>query len=216
MPGPLNLFALICALIALLFLFSAFRALRRWRVIRLATHLSAALVLLSAALLVGGFAVATRGYQALTREDVVAVVRTTPTGTQQFTARIQTPDGRERAFVIAGDEVYVDAHILKWKPIANFLGLHTTYELDRIAGRYREVKDEQNALRTVFSLAQDKSIDLFNLRQRYALLAPLLDAEYGSATFVSANEPQTYEILISTTGLLARQRIEGKPAIKTQ
>lgn len=216
MPGPLNLFALICALLALLFLFSAFRALRRWRVIRLMTHLSVALVLLSAASLLGGIAVATRGYQALTREDVVAVVRTTPTGTQQFTARVQTPDGRERAFVIAGDEVYLDAHILKWKPIANFLGLHTAYELDRIAGRYREVRDEQSAPRTVFSLAQDKSIDLFNLRQRYVLLAPLVDAEYGSATFVSANAPQTYEILISATGLLARQRIENTPTTERQ
>ena len=42
-------------------------------------------------------------------------------------------------------------------------------------------------MRTVHSLAPDTPIDLFDLRRRYAFLAPLLDAEYGSATFVAVN-----------------------------
>ena len=112
---------------------------------------------------------------------------------------------------LAGDEIYVDAHILKWKPIANLLGLHTAYELDRIAGRYHSLKDEQVSPRTVHSLGTDKPIDLFNLRRRYVFLAPLLDADYGSASFVPVTQPAEFDVMISTTGVLIRER---KPVIR--
>ena len=35
-----------------------------------------------------------------------------------------------------GDQVLVDARILKWHYIGNVLGLHTQYELDRLTGRF--------------------------------------------------------------------------------
>ena len=112
-----------------------------------------------------------------------------PTGPQKFSATVRYPDLREVKFELAGDEVYVDAQILKWKPIANMVGLHTAYELDRIAGRYRSIEHERSAPRTIFPLSRDKPLDLFDLRQRYTFLAPLLDAEYGSATYVACHAP---------------------------
>jgi hypothetical protein len=108
-------------------------------------------------------------------------------------------------YAIAGDEIYVDAHILKWSPHANWLGLHTAYELDRIAGRYHGVKDEQTAERTVHALSRDRVVDLYSLRRRHAFLAPLLDAQYGSATFVPVTRPAELELRVSTTGLLLRE-----------
>ena len=39
--------------------------------------------------------------------------------------------------------------------------------------------------------------------------APLLDAEYGSGTFQSADRPGTFEVRVSTTGLLIRPRDQG-------
>ena len=91
------------------------------------------------------------------------------------------------------------------------LGLHTGYELARVAGRYRALDQERSAPRTVYSLGQDKPVDLFGLRQRYAFLAPLLDAEYGSATFVPVKQRAELELRVSTTGLLIR---ETKPVPK--
>ena len=108
-------------------------------------------------------------------------------------------------FSLSGDELYVDAHILKWKPIANYFGLHTSYELDRVAGRYKKVEDEKTKARTVFSLSQKKPVDMFALRRRFLLLRPLLDAEYGSATFIAANKAAEFEVRVSTTGLLIRK-----------
>jgi len=118
---------------------------------------------------------------------------------------VRLAGGREARFVLAGDEIYVDAHILKWTPAANLLGLHTVYELDRIAGRYRAIEQERAATRTVYALGAAQPIDLFELRRRHAWLAPLFDAEYGSATFVPVNDAVELELRVSTSGLLIRE-----------
>lgn len=159
--------------------------------------------------LVSGLAVTVlvgmRGYSALTREETAAWIRTVSAGEKEFVAHFRLPDGRVEVFEIAGDELYVDAHILKWKSVANLFGLHTAYELDRVAGRYSELDDERNAERTVYSLAPTRSLDLFYLRRASELLAPLVDAEYGSASFVAARDTALWELRVSTSGLLLRQ-----------
>ncbi|MEJ2174311.1 MAG: hypothetical protein P8Y76_05240 [bacterium] len=145
------------------------------------------------------------GYSALTQEVVAARITVTPRGEQRFDAHVRFAGGREARYSLAGDEIYVDAHILKWTPAANLLGLHTAYELDRIAGRYRRIEEERSALRTVHALGTARPVDLFELRRRHAWLAPLFDAEYGSATFVPADQPAELELRVSTSGLLIRE-----------
>ena len=179
-------------------------ALVRARPLRFALRTLSGLLLLSLGALAGTIAVGTQGYRALTREDLAARLTVRPAGPQRFAVTVRFPDDRQVAFDLAGDEIYVDAHILKWKPIANVLGLHTAYELDRVAGRYQGIEQERSAVRTVYSLSQTKPVDLFRLRQRYAFLGTLLDAEYGSATFVSVTRPAELELRVSTTGLLMR------------
>jgi hypothetical protein len=104
----------------------------------------------------------------------------------------------------------MDAHIIKWKPIASVLGLHTAYQLDRIAGRYRQIEQERHGVRTVHSLAPDSPIDLFELRRRFGFLEPFYDAEYGSGTFVAVSKPAELEVRLSTTGLLIREAAQEK------
>ena len=168
--------------------------------------LLAAALCLSVGILCGAISVGVRGYRALTQEVVAATIKTEPTGPQRFRATVILSDSSLHMFELAGDAVYVDAHVLKWRPIGNLLGLTTAYELDRIAGRYQRLSDEQNAQRTVYSLATEKPFNAFDLARRYVFLRPLLDAEYGSATFINAGTPggATYEVRVSTTGLLVR------------
>lgn len=203
--GLLTLLAVLCGLAGILLFVAGIRALSRRRPLRFTIDTMLGLLLLLTGVLLTTLGVATRGYQALTREVPAARVSVLPTGPQRFQARFRLPDGQERNFDLLGDQIYVDARILKWKPIANLLGLHTAYELDRVAGRYVELAQEQSRPRTVFSLAQDTPLNLFHLRQRFAMLAPLLDVEYGSATFVLADRPALFEIRVSTTGLLIRE-----------
>ena len=201
---PLAIAALVVGALGALFLLGAIIALFRARALGFAMRLLAAMALLALGALFGAIAIGTQGYRALTREDLAARIVVQPTGAQRFSATVRFADGREASYELAGDEIYVDAHILKWRPLANVLGLHTAYELGRLAGRYRELGEERRAPRTVYSLGTERPLDLFSLRQRHAFLAPLVDAQYGSATFVPVTERAELEVRVSTTGLLMR------------
>jgi hypothetical protein len=195
--SPLVIAAIGCGAFGAILVIAGVVALFRWRPMRFIFRTLIGLLLLALGALAGGIAIGIQGYQALTREEVAARISVRPAAPQKFTATLRYPDGRSQVFDLAGDEIYVDAHILKWKPIANLIGLHTAYELDRVAGRYQAIEQERSAPRTIY-----------RLRERYPFLAPLYDAQYGSATFVQVTEPTELEVRVSTSGLLMR---EAKP-----
>jgi hypothetical protein len=201
----ITILAGVLAILGTALLFFAFSRIRRSKYIAATVSVLLGLLLLTSASLVVILLVSIQGYHALTREETAATVRIVPAGPQKFLAIITCADGKEQRHVLNGDQFYIDAQVLKWKPLASMLGLHTAYELDRIAGRYLLLEDELNKPRTLHSLKGAKVLDLFTLRQRYAVLAPLVDAEYGSATFTGAAEG-VYEVKVSTTGLLVRPR----------
>ena len=166
----------------------------------------AGLLFLALAGLAAAISVGLREYHALTLEVLAATVTTEPLGPQHFRATILLPDKRLAMYDLAGDALYMDAHILKWHPWVNLLGLHTSYELDRVAGRYNTVSDERGKPHTAFELARPAWpawIDLFWIARSH-VLGPLVDAEYGSAAFVTGARPARYEVRVSTTGLLMR------------
>jgi len=173
-------------------------------ILRFTLRALAGLLFVSLVALAGTIALGLQGYRALTREVVAAHLSVRPTGPQRFAASFRFADGRQATYEVAGDEIYVDARILKWKPIVNVLGLHTAYELDRVAGRYRDIEQERSAPRTIYALGLDRPVDLFGLRRRYAFLEPLLDAQYGSASFVPVTQPAELDLRVSTSGLLIR------------
>ncbi|HZI23369.1 MAG TPA: hypothetical protein VFD76_12655 [Gemmatimonadales bacterium] len=169
------------------------------------------LLLVALAALAGAITVGLREYDALTLEVPAATVRTEPLGPHRFRATITLlPDKRLAMYELAGDAFYMDAHILKWHPWVNLLGLHTSYELDRVAGRYNSATDERTQPRTAYDLSRPPLVDLFWIAKR-GLLGPLVDAEYGSAAFVAGTAPADYEVRVSTTGLLMRPILHSTP-----
>jgi hypothetical protein len=205
MPNLLMLLIIGCGLLSLLFFIATFMAIRKKKLLSFTIRLLVALLCLALAALFGTITVATKGYLALTHEETAAIVKTEPLGEKFFIAHFKFPDGHEDSYRLAGDSLYIDAHILKWKPIVNILGLHTVYELDRVSGRYTDIQEELTAPRTMFLVSQKKPLNMFNLRQKYSFLEPLLDAEYGSAAFIKLEKPAKFEIKVSTTGLLIRE-----------
>lgn len=193
------------ALVALLFVSLGVVGVRKRRWIGATMGGLLGSLALTLALVLACAAVVTQGYRALTREDVAATVTTEPIADQKFRATVVLPDGRREAFEIAGEAFYVDAHIVKWHPVANLLGLHTAYQLDRVAGRYEDIDHERTRPRTVYALAPQRPLDIYRITRRYRALAPIVDAEYGSATFVSGREAATFEVRVTTSGLLARR-----------
>ena len=205
LSNPQIILAVLFAFLGLIFLIITVVGIKKRKLFAPATSFVTALLMLSLSALFGTISIAIQGYHALTREELAATVKVEPTGEQKFNARFLMPDGSVEIFSLAGDQLYVDAHILKWKPLANIFGLHTSYELDRVAGRYASLNDETTKVHTVYSLSRDKPLNMFNLRQRFAMLNPLLDAEYGSATFINSNSAEEFRVMVSTTGLLIRK-----------
>jgi hypothetical protein len=193
------------AALAVTLLGFAVRAYRRRRWVGTAGRATTGALFASLSALAATLSVSTQGYRALTSEEVAMTITTVPTGPHAFEAYVEFPDGRDTTLAVRGDQVLVDARILKWRYVANLIGLHTQYELDRLTGRYVDIEDERTLGRTVHSLRTEKPADLYDLLQRYSLLGLLVDAEYGSATYLDVREPARLEVSVSTTGLLVRE-----------
>lgn len=194
------------AVLSVPFLVATRRSVRRRRIASSGFHLVTGLLMLATSALLGTLGFSVQGYRALTHEVLAATADVQPVGSRRFQATVTFPDGRRVQHDIAGDQLLVDAQILKWKPWANMLGLHTAYQLARVGGRYVRVEDERRLPHTVFPLSRPArlGLDLFDLRHRYAPLASVVDAEYGSGTFAPADRRARYDILVSTSGLLIR------------
>src|SRR5206468_1642450 len=107
------------------------------------------------------------------------------------------------AFALVGAVFVVTALVAVRR--RRLVGLHTAYQLDRVGGRYDRLQDEQTRPRRVFPLSPPNPVDMFQLARFLARFGPVVDAEYGSATFVSARQPTELELRVSTSGLLFRR-----------
>lgn len=199
-----NALAIILILLAVFNLFSGFKALRRVEPINSIAHLT-----ISISFFAVGFGcllgfMTLKGYQAFTHEALAAKVTITPIEDSRFLAKFEFNDGSTEQYTVEGDELYVDAQILKWRPLANFIGLHTSYQLARVGGRYYSIEDERNKPRSLFALTEENELDLFKVRKKFSHLSFLVDAEYGSASFIAAKGGH-YLLLVSTSGLLFKK-----------
>src|SRR5213593_3087073 len=218
MPEPLVFVIAAFALLSVVLLVTALAAVQRQRWMGTSLALVLAVLCLALAALAATVSVAMQGYRALTREVVAATVVTRPSGPERFVATFTFPDGRRELYELTGNALYVDAHIVKWHPRANILGLYTAYQLDRVSGRYDRLEDEQTKPRRIFSLSRPTPVDMFQVARSLAFLrrwGRVVDAEYGSATFIATREPTQLELRVSTSGLLFRpagQTLQGASA----
>jgi hypothetical protein len=195
-------------LLALVLLNYAGKAFRNKHLGGGVVRLVIALLFLSIGLLAAVLGLSVQGFRTLISEQLAATVEVKQLDEQRFQATFTFPDGEVKTFELAGDEFSVEAKIVKWHPWANFIGLQTAYELDRVSGRYTLLDDEQTQPRTVYSLGRTQVVNLFSLSQSLLGLSTLIDAQYGSSTFTPANDESRYEVRVSTTGLLVREVTE--------
>ena len=196
--------ALLFAALALASLALGIYAFRRKKVLGGTTGTLIGLLFVALGALSATLSVATRGFQALTREEVAAVLETRPTGERALQAVVHFPDGDQRVFRLRGSRRQTVHGEHPRHRRRDVLGLHTAYELDRIGGRYLELEAERDSARTVFSLAEDRPVQIGRLLERFPFLERVVDAEYGSATYVEVDRPRTLEVRVSTSGLLIR------------
>lgn len=143
-------------------------------------------------------------YHRLTLEQPIATLTFAQLEPQRFRAHLDPATGAAREYEIAGDQWQLDARVLKWTGLGVLLGLDAGYRLDRLSGRYAEVQAAINGVRTVYDLSPEQGLDLWALARRYPDWLPLVDASYGSATYLPMADGARYVVTLSQTGLLAR------------
>lgn len=204
--------ALAFALLALLMFASGVRKLRHRHVLGGCTRCVGAMLPLAVAVALALVASNLYTYARLTEEQPVVTLSFEQVGPKRFRAHITAPSGRGATFEIAGDEWQLDARVLKWHGWANLAGLDALYRLERLSGRYRTVDEELSGARTVESLAGDRGLDIWSLAYHYPSWVPMVDAKYGSATYLPMADGAAFEVRLTQSGLIARPANEAARA----
>jgi len=191
-------------LLALYFVVSSFRQLRRGRVLRAGGAMAGCVT--TAAVGGLGIVVATSylSYSRLVSEQDVGMIEFMAVADNTFEARLMIEGERDRIMTLNGDEWQLDARVVSWTAPATVLGLDPIYKLERLSGRYTDIRDEQTRERSVHALSEVDTLDVWQLAQQFPKLLPGVDAYYGTATYLPMADGARYSLSMSRDALIAR------------
>ena len=164
---------------------------------------TAGLALIAGAVYFSLFALNLFSYHQLTREKPVATVSFKEVSPQVFSATVTQPDGSSDQYELRGDLWQLDARIIKWKGLFALFGFAPGYQLDRISGRYLSLEDELSRERTVYQV-HNPSIGFDIWKSAHDGWSLMVDASYGSATYLPMSDGAIFEVTLSNTGLVGR------------
>lgn len=157
---------------------------------------------------VGLLAIDLRSYKPMQthRDSPIATVSFEKLGNQHYRAiYVPTDASPTQQFDLQGDQWQLDARILRWRGLLRTIGGKPGYRLDRISGRYLSLEDDRFRERTTYSLGPESSgLDFWAWVERQQNRVPWVAASYSSATFMPMAEGALFEILLSTSGLIAK------------
>jgi len=173
------------------------------------------LFVFSSSALVISIAINLRTYSALTAEIPIATLYFKQKKEQQYLVKIHYPNQkRPEQFELEGDEWQMDARMVKWKPLEVIFGSQTIFRLERISGRFYDIKRERET-KTIYPLTPDNGLKVWDTLQQVPKDLSGVDAVYGSAVYLPMTDQGAYTILMGLTGLIARPlNAEATQAIK--
>jgi hypothetical protein len=107
----------------------------------------------------------------------------------------------EQTYIVNGDEWMLQSDIIKFPTWLNIVGLHSGYKLTRLEGRYDDPNLESSSKHVVVQLNGGDDT-FFQTVQEQAWTSPIVQAAYGSSTFLRP-DGKTYDVFVSQTGLYA-------------
>ena len=198
-------------------LYLGFRLLRRfgWFFAWLRGTVGICFVLL--AIVIAALAYDLSNYSELLDERPIASLSFQKLDEQKYLATVSYYiDQKPADFEVYGDQWQVDARIVRWTGALGALGAKPGFRLDRLSGRYFALEDERSKPRSVHSLAEPATvIDVWKVLQENGNFFPLIDAIYGSATYLPMADLATYQLSLSHNGLTAHPSNEiAKSAVQ--
>jgi len=166
---------------------------------------SVGLLLAGVAIVVALAAWDLHGYQALSAEQPLGTLAFKALGAQHFAVNLVDRAGKERHFELQGDMWQLDARVLKWMTPLARIGFQPGYRIDRLSGRYLSLEDEQSQPHTVIGLREDTPVfDTWFWLHRVNRYFSLIDATYGSATYLPMADGALFSVNMGGSGLVAR------------
>ena len=144
-------------------------------------------------------------YKQLGKEQSIATLSFNRKGAELYQVSLVDSSGVEQIYELNGDLWQLDARIIKWNRSLAGLGLTPGYRLDRLSGRYFSLEKEQNEKHSVYQLGQSQSVlDIWSWLREYGRSLSVIDATYGSATYLPMEDGALFSVSLTGTGLIAR------------
>jgi hypothetical protein len=145
-------------------------------------------------------------FHRLTDESPIAELRFMKTGSQEYEATIVSGDFcHPEKHLLYGDQWRLDAQFLKWRSWANLLGFDSMYRIERLAGRYFDVQEENSSRHVSYNLYPDEQLDLLSIMDSYDSRLSPVDTLYGSSVYDVMQEDTLYRVYRTQSGLLVRK-----------
>lgn len=173
------------------------------------------LAFLALAALVGLVAYDLYSYERLPEGKPLVTLSFKADGPQRYSVSL-LEGGRDRTVTLEGDLWQLDGRLIRWKGLANLIGLEPGYRLERLSGRFLAIEQQALAQRGRVQLAQSPyGVDLWRwlrLNQRDLFL---FDAQALRVTYLPIADDAVYSVSLTPTGLLAEpMNSAAKAALK--
>ena len=147
-------------------------------------------------------------FHRLTNEAPIAQLRFVQLAPQQYAVELRSGDFcTAQHYTIKGDEWRLDARFLKWKPLANLFGLDAQYRLDRLGGRYSDIREAGRRQPSIYEISNKPAIDLTDyLNEKWLSWSPV-DTYFGSSVYEAIDPAYEYTVYRSQSGLLVRKQL---------
>ncbi|NOR41008.1 MAG: hypothetical protein GQ537_07355 [Gammaproteobacteria bacterium] len=145
-------------------------------------------------------------FHRLSDESPIAELQFRKTGTQQYEVTIAYGDFCEtEVFTLVGDQWRLDAQFLKWQSWANMLGFDSMYRIERLGGRYTDIKSENTRRHIAYRLHPMGLVDLASIVNGYTGYFLPVDTLYGSSVYGEMDADYIYQVFRGQSGLLVRK-----------
>lgn len=145
-------------------------------------------------------------YKQLLNEKPILTISFTKQDEQLYKSTLVfIEEGEEATFEVRGEQWQIDARIIRWLGVFQMLGAKPGYRLDRLSGRYYSLEDERRKDRTVHQITQSEyGLDMWQWSQQNGRFLPIIDAVYGSATYLPMEDGAIFQVSLSANGLTAK------------
>lgn len=122
----------------------------------------------------------------------------------EYSVAIQLEDKAPQEYLIRGEYWQLDARLLQWQDWISWFSVPTSYQLDRLSGRYERLEDEKSKERTVYDLKPvNQPFDFWEVLSRSPWL-PGIKAKLGNGTFLPLSDGAAYSLWVLHGSIFAK------------